>query len=164
MEAQTYEEALARAAAGEEIDPRHLAWLKRVDEKHARHDDETEQAARAIEQARAEYIAEGEQRIEAAHEQVATLREELEQARATHADTLEKLHTAQAEHDKAREAVHAKFRQLWSVATKVWAPGGPPRDESGNPVSSLCVHVNEVLVNGVLVSKLKDRPATWETE
>ena len=161
MEAKTYEEALARAGAGEEISPRRLAWLKRLDEKHARHADDEKQAALAIEQAREQYRKSVEERIASVREQVDSTRAELEQARTRHAETLEQVKTAQAEHDKAREEVRDTFVRLKRLAKSVWGRNDPPKDEHGNPTVDLCVQGEEVVVDGELISQLSDRPVSW---
>lgn len=158
----TYREELARAAMGEDVNPRRLAWLKRQEAKEAAHDDAVAQARRDIEQARAAYLREGEKRIAAARPDADKAHAELVEARQAVAGAEAELAEAKKKLESAVEARRLKFGALWRIADDVWERGGVPRDNDGNPTVDLCaVEWNRVVLGETLVYVDRDTELLW---
>lgn len=157
-----YLEELERAARGESVSPKRLAFLKRIEDKETKAADDLAAVTREIERARAAYLSEGEKRMEAARPKAEQAHAELIEARAKAATAYAELEAAKEKLAAAIEKRRGKFGKLWQIADEVWERGGVPRDNDGNPTVDLCAYGGgRVVLGDTLVHPDRDTELLW---
>lgn len=159
----TYDEALAAAARGVNVDPAELVQLQKREQAADEQREAETAAVQRISAARQAYVIEGEKRIDEARGKLTKLRKQLDTKRNGVADAAAALAEAENAHRAALASATETYAAMVEIASECW-PGGVPRDENGNPTAAIFVHpeAQKLVIDGTIVGLLEDAPSIWQ--